>query len=51
MIANANLIVQFVNQIKSGIMIYINASVKSNMHAKNILVGILAHVFVRIGSI
>ena len=38
-------------QIKNGIMKHVNASVKIIVSAKKITVGILAHVFVRIGSI
>ena len=47
MIANANLIVQFTIQIKNGIMKHIIASAKFIVHAKKIIVGILAHVFLR----
>ena len=45
--ANANSTVQHVIQIKDGIMINVNISVKSMMRAKQDIVGILAHVFVR----
>ena len=38
-------------QIKNGIMKHVNASVKIIVSAKKITVGILANVFVRIGSI
>ena len=38
-------------QIKNGIMKHVNASVKIIVSAKKITVGILGHVFVRIGSI
>ena len=50
-IVNANSVVQHVIQIKTGIMINVKASVKSIVRAKNIIVEILAHVFVRIVSI
>ena len=46
-----NSIVQHVTQIKIGIMINVNASVKSVAHAKRIIVGIPVHVFVRIVGI
>ena len=46
-IANANLIVQHAIQIKNGIMINVNVSVKRIIHSKKIIAGILAHVFVR----
>ena len=46
-IANANLIVQLAIQIKNGIVKHVNVSVKIIVHVKNITVGILAHVFVR----
>ena len=47
MIVNANSIAQYVIQIKNGITINANASVKNIEHAKEIVLGILAHVFVR----
>ena len=52
-IENANSIVQHVMQIKNGIIKPANVSVKSIAHAKKIIVivGILAHVFVRMVSI
>ena len=50
-IANANSIVQYVIQTKNGIMSHVNVSVKIIVHAKKIIVGILAHVFVRMRSI
>ena len=50
MIVNASSLVQHVIQIKSEIIINVNASVKSIAHAKKIIVGILAHVFVKIVS-
>ena len=43
---NANLI-----QIKNGIIKHVNVNVKVIISAKNIIVGILVHVFVRIVSI
>ena len=46
-----NSIVQHVTLIKIGIMINVNASVKSVAHAKRIIVGIPVHVFVRIVGI
>ena len=51
MIVNANLILQHVIQIKNGIMKHTNASLKIILRSKKILVGILAHMFVRIVSI
>ena len=45
-IVNANSI-----QIKNGITKLVNVNVKINVHAKKIIAGILAHVFVRIASI
>ena len=48
MILNVNSIVQPAIKIKNGIMNHVNVSVKSVVHVKNITVGILAHVFVRI---
>ena len=50
-IANANLIVQLAIQIKNGIVKHVNVSVKIIVHVKNITVGILVHVFVRMISI
>ena len=50
-IVNANSIVQYVIQIKNGRMKHANISVKIIVNAKKIIVGILAHVFVRIASI
>ena len=49
-IENADSIVQQAFQIKNGIMIYVNVSVKSIARAKNIIAGILAHVLMKIGS-
>ena len=51
MTLNANLILQHATQIKNGIIINVNPSVKIIVCAKNIIVGILAHVFVRIACI
>ena len=47
MTANATSIVQHVIQIKNGIMKHFNVSVKLIICAKLIIVGILAHVFVK----
>ena len=51
MILNANAIVQHVIKIKNGITKHVNVSVKIIIHAKKIIVGILAHVFMRMISI
>ena len=45
MTVNPSLIVHLI-QIKNGIIKHVNASVKMIVHAKKIIVGILAHVFV-----
>ena len=50
-ILNANSIVQYVVQIKNGIIMHVNMNVKIIVHTKKIIAGILAHVFVRITSI
>ena len=50
-VLSANCIVQHVIQIKNGILINVNFSVKGILCAKKIIVGILAHVFVRIVGI
>ena len=50
MIVNANSIVQYVIQIKNEITKHVNVHVKVIVSAKKIIVGILAHVFVRIVS-
>ena len=50
-IVNANSIVQDVIEIKNGITKYANVNAKIMVLAKKIIVGILAHVFVRIVSI
>ena len=49
MIANA--IVQLAFQIKNGIMKHVHVSVKVIVHARKIIVGILAHVFLKMVSI
>ena len=51
MIANANSTVQLAFQIKNGIMKHVHVSVKVIVHARKIIVGILAHVFLKIVSI
>ena len=51
MIANVNSILQHVIQIKNGIIIHASASVKSITRAKNMIIWMLAHVFVRIVGI
>ena len=48
MIANTNSVVQHVIQIKSGIMINVDVSVKSMTRARKIIIVILAQAFVRI---
>ena len=45
-IVNANSIVQHVIQSKNGIIKDVNVNVKNIVSVKNIIVGILAHVFV-----
>ena len=50
-IVNANLIVRHVIQIKNGIMINFNLSVKSTALAKETIDTILANIFVRIVDI
>ena len=50
-ILNGNSIVQHIIQIKNGILINVNVSLKSVISAKKIIAGILAHVFVTIVSI
>ena len=49
-IVNANSIVQDVIEIKNGITKHANVNAKIIVLAKKIIVGILAHVFVRIVS-
>ena len=51
MIANTNSIVQHVFKMKNRVIIIVSASVTSTMRAKKIIVGILAHVFLRIVGI
>ena len=51
MIANANSIVQLAFQIKNGVMKHVHVSVKDIVHARKIIVGILAHVFLKMVSI
>ena len=51
MIVNANSKVQLVIEIKNEIMKHVNGSVKVMINAKEIIVGILAHVFIRVASI
>ena len=48
MIVNASSIVQHVIQIENGIKVNVNESVKRIKHAEEIIVGILAHVFVKV---
>ena len=50
-ITNAISIVQAAIQIKNGIIKYVNVSVKIIVNAKKVIVGILAHLFVRMVSI
>ena len=50
MIVNANSIEQHVIQIKNGIIKHVNVNVKIIVHTKKIIVGIPAHIFVRIAS-
>ena len=50
-VVNGNSIVQHVVQIKNGIIKHVNVDVKTNISAKKIIVGILAHVFMSIVSI
>ena len=47
MIVNANSMVYHILRIKNGIMKQVNVSAKVIVHAKKIIVGILAHVFVK----
>ena len=47
----ANSIVQHVIQIKNGIIKHVNMNAKISASAKKIIVGMLAHVFVRIANI
>ena len=47
---NAKSVVQHIIQVKNGMIKHHNVSVKIITHAKNIIVGIVAHVFVRTAS-
>ena len=47
-IVNANSMVQHVIQMKNRIIINVNLSIKSIVHSKKIVLGILAHVFAKI---
>ena len=49
-IVNANSIVQYVIQVKNEIIKHVNMNSKVIVNSKNIMIGILAHVFVRIVS-
>ena len=51
MIANTNLVVKHVIQIKNGITKHLNVTVKIIISAKKITVGILANVFVKMTNI
>ena len=51
MTVNANAIVQLAIPVKNGIMINANVSAKNIVHAKKIIVEIVAHVVVRTVSI
>ena len=50
-IVNANSLVQHIIKIKNGIIKHVNVNVKIIISAKKIIVGMVAHVFVRIASI
>ena len=50
-IVNVNLIVQLAIQVKNGIIKHVNVNVKIMAHGKMIIVGILAHPFLRMASI
>ena len=50
-IVNVNSIVKYAIQIKNRIIKHVNVNVKTIVRAKNIKVGILAHIFVRIAGI
>ena len=50
MIVNANSIVQYVIQIKNGIIKHVNVNVKIIVSAKKFIVGIASRAFVRIVS-
>ena len=51
MITNEISIVEHAIQIKDGIIKHVNVNVKVIVNGKEIIVGILSHVFVRIASI
>ena len=51
MTLNENSIEQHVIQIKHGIIKHVNVSVDIILNAKNIIVGVLEHLFVKIVSI
>ena len=51
MISKANLIAQIAICIKNGIMIYTNGTIKVSFVKKNVMIGILALVFMRMGII
>ena len=51
MISKANLIAQIAIYIKNGIMIYTNGTIKVSFVKKNVMIGILALVFMRMGII
>ena len=51
MIANANSLAKYIIPIKNGIMIHASVSVKSIVHAKKIIAGIIADVFMRIVAV
>ena len=48
---NVNFIEEVVTEIKSGIMINVDASVKNIIYEKKIVFGILLHVVVKMGNI
>ena len=50
-IVNLNSLVQNVIQTKNGIINYVTVDVNFNPNAKKIVIGILAHVFVKVASI
>ena len=50
-IVNASSIIQHVIQTKNGIRKHINVNAKIIVTAKKIIIGILAHIFMRIASI
>ena len=51
MISKANLTAQIAIYIKNGIMIYTNGTIKVSFVKKNVMIGILALVFMRMGII